>query len=36
MEQEIWEKGINLLYEYKEIDKKIPAADVFTLEFLKK
>jgi len=36
MEQEIWEKGINLLYEYKEIDKKIPASDVFTLEFLKK
>ncbi|OQX23374.1 MAG: hypothetical protein BWK80_26370 [Desulfobacteraceae bacterium IS3] len=36
MEEEIWEKAINLLYEYKEIDKKIPASDVFTLEFLKK
>ena len=36
MEEEIWEKGISLLYEYKEIDRKIPASDVFTLEFLKK
>ncbi len=36
MEEEIWTKGIDLLYEYKEIDKKIPAGDVFTLEFLKK
>ena len=34
MEKEYWAKGIDILYKFKQIDRKIPADDVFTLEFL--
>ncbi|MDM8524388.1 hypothetical protein QUF80_13555 [Desulfococcaceae bacterium HSG8] len=37
MEEEYWAKGIDILHKFKQIDKKIPAADatdVFTLKFL--
>ena len=34
MEKEYWAKGIDILHKFKQIDKKIPADDVFTLEFL--
>lgn len=36
MEEQFWQKGIDILYQFKQIDKKIPASQVFTLEFLKK
>jgi ABC-type nitrate/sulfonate/bicarbonate transport system substrate-binding protein len=36
MQKEFWQKGIDILYEFKQIDRKIPPSDVFTLEFLKK
>ncbi|OQX21832.1 MAG: hypothetical protein BWK80_32085, partial [Desulfobacteraceae bacterium IS3] len=36
MEEQFWQKGIDILYNFKQIEKKIPAGDVFTLEFLKK
>ncbi|MDM8550263.1 ABC transporter substrate-binding protein [Desulfobacterales bacterium HSG2] len=36
MEERIWEKGIDTLHKFGQIEKKIPATDVFTLEFLKK
>ncbi|MCP4398309.1 MAG: ABC transporter substrate-binding protein [bacterium] len=36
MEEEFWQKGIDLLYEFGQIEKKIPATDVFTLDFLDK
>ena len=35
MERRFWARGVDILYEYKQIDKKIPAMDLFTLEFLK-
>jgi len=35
MERPFWQKGIDILYRFKQIDRKIPAEDVFTLEFLK-
>jgi ABC-type nitrate/sulfonate/bicarbonate transport system substrate-binding protein len=31
----IWKRGIEILHQYGEIDQKIPASDVFTIEFLK-
>jgi len=34
LEEEYWAKGIDILHKFKQIDKKIPADDVFTLEFL--
>jgi len=36
MEGRFWAKGVDILYKYKQIDKKIPETDLFTLEFLKK
>jgi NitT/TauT family transport system substrate-binding protein len=36
MEEQFWQKGIDILYQFRQIEKKIPAGDVFTLEFLKK
>jgi len=36
MEERIWEKGIDTLHKFGQIEKKIPATDVFTLVFLKK
>ena len=35
MESPFWQKGIDILHKFKQIDRKIPAEDVFTLEFLK-
>jgi len=35
MEGRFWARGVDILYKYKQIDKKIPATDLFTLEFLK-
>ncbi|MDM8524389.1 ABC transporter substrate-binding protein [Desulfococcaceae bacterium HSG8] len=35
MERPFWQKGIDILYKFKQIDRKIPAEDVFTSEFLK-
>ncbi|MDM8524398.1 ABC transporter substrate-binding protein [Desulfococcaceae bacterium HSG8] len=34
MEEQYWAKGIDILHKFKQIDSKIPAKDVFTLEFL--
>ena len=34
MEKEYWKKGIDILHKFKQIDRKVPADDVFTLEFL--
>jgi len=34
MEDNYWQKGIDILYDFKQIDKKIPAKDVFTMDFL--
>ena len=34
MEKEYWTKGIDILHKFKQIDRKIPAGDVFTMEFL--
>jgi len=34
MEEQYWQKGIDTLYNFKQIDKKIPASDVFTMDFL--
>ncbi|MDM8551376.1 ABC transporter substrate-binding protein [Desulfobacterales bacterium HSG2] len=34
MEEEYWAKGIDILHDFKQTDRKIPAADVFTLKFL--
>ncbi len=31
----IWRRGIDILYQYGQIEQKIPARDVFTIEFLK-
>ena len=36
MEEEFWAKGIDILYNYQQIEEKIPAKDLFTLQFLKK
>lgn len=36
MEEQIWNESIGILYKFGQIEKKIPATDVFTLEFLKK
>ena len=35
MEKEYWAKGIDILHKFGQIDKKVPADDVFTLKFLK-
>ncbi|MDM8551373.1 ABC transporter substrate-binding protein [Desulfobacterales bacterium HSG2] len=35
MERPFWQKGIDILYKFKQIDRKIAAEDVFTSEFLK-
>lgn len=35
MEERFWTTGIELLAQYQQITKKVPAKDVFTLEFLK-
>ena len=35
MERPFWQKGIDILYKFKQIDRKISAGDVFTSEFLK-
>ncbi|MDM8551375.1 ABC transporter substrate-binding protein [Desulfobacterales bacterium HSG2] len=34
MEEEYWAKGIDILHKFRQTDRKIPAADVFTLKFL--
>jgi len=34
MEKEYWKKGIDILHKFKQIDRKVPADDVFTLKFL--
>ncbi|RLC08330.1 MAG: hypothetical protein DRI57_24225 [Deltaproteobacteria bacterium] len=31
---EYWAKGIDILYKFKQIDRKVPADDVFTMKFL--
>lgn len=36
MEERIWQKGIETLSESQQIDRTIPAQDVFTMEFLDK
>ena len=36
MEERTWSKGIDTLHKFGQIEKKIPATEVFTLEFLKK
>lgn len=36
MEERTWAKGIDTLHKFGQIEKKIPATDMFTLEFLKK
>ncbi len=36
MEGRFWAKGVDILHKYKQIDKKIPATELFTLDFLKK
>ncbi len=35
MEEEYWAKGVDILHKFKHIEKKIPAKDLFTLEFLR-
>ncbi len=35
MERPFWQKGIDILYRFKEIDKRLPAEAVFTSRFLK-
>ncbi|MDM8551374.1 ABC transporter substrate-binding protein [Desulfobacterales bacterium HSG2] len=34
MEEEYWAKGIDILHKFRQTDRKIPVADVFTLKFL--
>ena len=34
MEKEYWAKGIDILHKFGQTDRKIPAADVFTMKFL--
>jgi ABC-type nitrate/sulfonate/bicarbonate transport system substrate-binding protein len=34
MDEQYWQKGIDILYNFKQIDKKIPANEVFTMDFL--
>lgn len=34
MEEDFWAKGIDLLSDFQQIDKKVPAQEVFTMEFL--
>jgi len=34
MEQRFWAKGIDILHKFGQIDRKIPADDVFTMKFL--
>jgi len=34
MEEEYWAKGIDILHKFKQTERKIPAADVFTMKFL--
>ena len=36
MEEEFWAKGVDILYTYQQIEEKIAAKDLFTLQFLKK
>jgi len=36
MEERNWEKGVDTLMKFNQIQNKIPAEDLFTLEFLKK
>jgi len=36
MKERFWDRGVDILYKYKQIDKKFPATDLFTLDFLKK
>ena len=35
MESPFWQKGIDILHKFKQIDRKIPAEDIFTSKFLK-
>ncbi|MDM8550267.1 ABC transporter substrate-binding protein, partial [Desulfobacterales bacterium HSG2] len=35
MESEYWAKGIDILHQFRQIEKKIPVKDVFASEFLK-
>ena len=34
MEEQYWQKGIDILYNFRQIDRKIPANEVFTMDFL--
>ena len=34
MEKEYWAKGVDILHKFGQIDKKVPADDVFTVKFL--
>jgi len=34
MDETFWQKGIDILYNFKHIDKKISAKDLFTMDFL--
>ena len=36
MQAQTWTKGIETLYEFQQIEHKVPAEDVFTVEFLEK
>jgi ABC-type nitrate/sulfonate/bicarbonate transport system substrate-binding protein len=35
MEDAYWQKSIDILYNFRQTDKKIPASEVFTMDFLK-
>jgi ABC-type nitrate/sulfonate/bicarbonate transport system substrate-binding protein len=35
MKEQDWAAGIDVLYDFQHIDKKVPATDLFTLQFLK-
>jgi NitT/TauT family transport system substrate-binding protein len=35
MKEQDWASGINVLYDFQHIEKKVPASDLFTLQFLK-
>ncbi|MDM8553651.1 ABC transporter substrate-binding protein [Desulfococcaceae bacterium HSG7] len=35
MDKDYWQKGVDILHKFNQIDKKIPAEDLFTLKFVK-
>ncbi|MDM8544603.1 ABC transporter substrate-binding protein [Desulfococcaceae bacterium HSG9] len=36
MDKDYWQKGVDILLKFKQIEKKIPAEDLFTLKFVQK